>query len=191
MDYYKDKITSTYLSSNILFTEHASIIKENNFFQTLAFNIFPQYLIYFYLLFNFSFEKYESSKSQDDFFVSKVVPSADQQKVRDELTKLGNKHSGNFLELSKKTNIEKKLKEWLSKYLFHIDDKGSCVQVVGLFPKLEDISEIFFYFNLIFLGISKDPKYSKVGSELSKLMGSFLSMKITLTNISLEDIMIK
>ena len=55
LSYYKEKITYQYLNSNNVFRTNSTLIKNNVFFSTLAFNILPQYLIYFYLLYNFKF----------------------------------------------------------------------------------------------------------------------------------------
>ena len=184
LSYYKEKITYQYLNSNNVFRTNSTLIKNNVFFSTLAFNILPQYLIYFYLLFNFKFIEYERHKDQ---IFSKVSPSDNQQIVRDGISALGKKYSGNLSALSGTANIENKLKEWMDKRLFHIDEKQMCVSVVGFFPKLEDISEIFFYFTIIFLGMSKDGEYKEVGEELIKIIGSFLGMTISITNQNALD----
>jgi len=188
LSYYKEKITYVYLNSNNVFTKNSSLIKNNIFFSTLAFNILPQYLIYFYLLFNFKFIEYERHKN---LIFARVTPSDNQQIVRDGISNLGKKYSGNLTALSGTENIEKKLKEWMDKHLFYIDEKKTCVSVVGFFPKLEDISEIFFYFTLIFLGLSKNKEYKEVGEELIKIIGSFLNMKISITNQNTLDFTIE
>ena len=182
ISFLDEKVTKIHFNSNKVLRDNLNTLNKDINISGLIFNILPQYLTYYYLLFDFNFSKFDEN---NNLFACKVTPSEEQNWVRKNLYAMGNENKGKLEQLG----IKNKLNEWLEKYLFHIGKDGVWTRVVGFYPKIEDISEILFHFTVICFGLTKNNEKNKVGEEVIKIISSYLNVNIYLTNKNNVDVL--